>query len=456
MMKKYLFFFCGLAVFAFMFASCGGSSGSVADEDETDLVGIESLNDIPDSVLDPREYDLTTSETLNSLSAREGDTGRFSRSGCETDRMKKNIIRNAIMPQMLLCYMKGMEEASGGTAAGDGVFNYWRGDDSIGQEAEGPEGVEQFKPRMAIKKEAEVLTFVMCNDTVKSMELVISTANNVYSGHVIDQWGDGFSGKLEFSADGTPDSFTTASFTQYFVENSSLWQGFGSETLEATPTYNTVYGFYNESGEQEFAGGVYAMFDIDEGTAKYRSDSGSYTAQTLEEIFNDCETYNGGTEACGDFEDDWLNGWLVQECAMEGLTAGSEVCFGECIEGEICCPTEAVGETCEIEGGDTHIESFAIDATDPLALVFTWAETSAYAETVEAQDPPDSSTEPTIEFTSASADVDCSQSESWPSLTFTQEPDLTECQAMEAEMNNWDTGELCEQLENSAGAGQPQ
>jgi hypothetical protein len=453
MMKKYFFFFCGLAVFAFMFISCGGSSGSATEEDDTELAGIESLNDIPDSVLDPREYDHTTSATLNTTSVREEAKAQFSRAGCETDRMKKNIIRNAIMPQMLLCYMKGMEVASGETAAGDGVFNYWRGDESIGEEAEGPGGVEQFKPRMAIKKDVDTLTFVMCNDTEKTMELVISTANNVYSGHVIDQWGEGFSGKLEFSADGTPDSFTAASFTQYFVENNAMWQGFGSESLEATPDYNTVYGFYNESGEQEFAGAVYAMFDLDEGTAKYRSDSGTYGAQTLEEIYDDCESFNGD---CGELEADWIDGWLTTECELEGITAETPVCFGECVEGEICCPAVvAADEGCTATSGE-YVESFTIDATNPLALAFAWAETSAYAETVTAQDPPDSSEEPTIEFTEASAEVDCSQSGTWASLTFVQEPDLTDCQAMEEEMNNWDTGELCEQQENSAGAGQPQ
>lgn len=465
-MKK-VFVGLALAGLVFAVAGCGGSAGTPAVGGN---VGeINSISDVPTSVVDPSQYDISTNTALSSVSLNPaispkavGDLNTFSRAGCETDRMKKNIIRNALLPKMLLCMMGAFEDASGQTAAGDGVFNLWKGSDEMSDR--GPPGVAEFKPRFAIKKSGSALTFVMCNDTTKALELFIDTANNEYNGHVINKWGDGFQNQLDFMADGAPLNadgtvgFTTARFTQYMVENSSFWNGFGSETLEATPTYNKVYGFYNEQGTNSYAGSVHARFDAVQGTARYKQDSaGSYPAWNVQATFQNCELVEG-TGNCGNFETEWLgaSGWLAVECSLNGLAAGDLICFsGECVDGESCCPTRAVSETCETAAGSDHTESFAITLTDAEnhVLDFALASTSIYADAVAAATMPVSSVAPTIEFTSVSADVDCSASASWTPLVFTGPPAIETCMAIENEMSDWDTGELCQTLEAAAAGG---
>lgn len=456
----------------FMGIACGSSSSTTDSGTTGDTGEITSLKDVPTSVIDPSQYDVSTNVSLQTaLSAKSlgkaAGTSVFSRAGCETDRMKKNIIRNALLPKMILCNMQAMDTASGGAVAGTaGVFNYWRAPDEV--VGEGPPGVDSFKPRMAIKKGATDLTFVMCNDTTKVMELFISTANNQYSGHVIDKWGDGFEGSLTFSADGLPTTaagavgFTTARFTQQMVEDSAYWSGFGSQTLEAVPTYNTVYGFYNEQGGEggnNYAGSVHACFDASQGTARYKQDSASsYPAQTLQGMYNSCVTSEGANN-CGDFDTDWLgaSGWLATSCQLAGVTGATHVCFPDTCTGEEgvpCCPEATAEETCTSAAGDDHQESFTITLADAAnhVLNFAVAQTSIYAEAVAAATMPVSSTAPTIEFTSISAEVDCSGSASWASLAtiMTAPPDFTACDAMEDEMNDWDTGELCQILDSAA------
>jgi hypothetical protein len=101
------------------------------------------------------------------------------------------------------------------------------------------------------------------------------------------------------------------------------------------------------------------------------------------------------------------------------------------------------------------MESFTITLTDAAnhVLDFALASTSAYEAAVVAATMPSSSVSPTIDFTSASADVDCSGSASWTALTFAAPPDITECAAIEAELNDWDTGELCQTMEAASAGG---
>ncbi|MBI2342237.1 MAG: hypothetical protein HYU98_05845 [Deltaproteobacteria bacterium] len=436
----------------------GGSTSSTASSDGT-IAEINSISDVPTSVVDPSQYDLSTNTALQtslskSISKAAGDAAPFSRAGCETDRMKKNIIRNALMPKLILCFMQKFEEAAGGDAAGDGVFNLWKGNDEISEQAGGPGGVDTFKPRMAIKKGSTDLTFVMCNDTTKVMEFYLDTAGGVYDGYVIDKWGEGFEGRLDFNADGLPDSFTTATFTQTMVEASDFWNGFASQTLEATPNYDSVYGFYNEQGDNSYAGAVYARFDATQGTARYKQDStGSYPAWTVQATYDNCEIVSPGE--CGDLDIDWLSasGWLATQCNLSGLAAGDFICFSnECVENEVCCPSLATSDTCSSPAGLDTSESFTIALLDDAthALQFGVTGTSDYAEAVAAATLQDSSTAPTIEFTSASDGIDCTESSSWDEIVFQQAPDTTECDAIQAELDDWDTGELCQILDAAA------
>lgn len=445
-----------IAAAAMLVAACSSSGGGGSTTGGT-VTEIDALSDVPTSVVDPAQYDHTQNSTLASLSksasvSKVQGVGGFSRAGCETDRMKKNIIRNAILPKTILCFMQAFETAGGVSAAGDNAWNQWKGDGAMGEDT-GPPGVEAFQPRMAIKKSGDALTFAMCNGTTQAMELYISTANNRYTGHVIDAWGEGHSSRLDFQADGTPDDFTTATFTQSFVESNDYFAGFGSQSLEATPERNAVYGFYNEKhGQQSFAGGVYAMFDNDEGTARFSQDSGGYPAPTVQEVFQMCQQHNS---ECGEFENGWLGptGWLATQCTLT-LTANDRICFPMCEEGQPCCPTAAVGGTCSIEAGEGHTESFAINSSNPLALIFTVAANSSYADEVAAATIPSSSTQPTIAFTSATADVDCSTSASWTPLTFSTPPNLSECEAMQDEMDDFNPGDLCQEQEGAAAGAQ--
>ena len=442
-----------MVIVTFMLAGCGG--GGAGETAEEEFAQIKSLSDIPENLLDPREYDLTTKSVSAALVVTKDimkaeAIGKFSRAGCETNRMKKDLIRQAILPEMILCYMRGFERASGTQVAGDGRFNYLRGDDVMQQEVQGPSEVDEFRPRMAMKVDGNVFTLVMCNGLEKSMELVIMTVNNVYAGHAINSWGDGSNSKLEFSTDGPPTNFTAAIFTQSVIEDSIWWKGFGSMTMEATPAYNVLYGYHNEESEFNYAGSLYAKFDASQGTAKFRSDAGSYPAPTVQEAYDQCVMYEGEGN-CGEI-DDWLNYWLNSPppdgCGLE-LTADSCVCFKP--DGQ--CPEEAVDDRCSIVTGEVNAESFSIDRSDPLNLIFSVASTSVYAADVEAALLSDSSVQPAVEFTAHSSEVNCAESNSWPPLTLIKPPDVADCQAIEAEMNDWDSGKLCEELEAAANGG---
>lgn len=454
--KVFLPFVAALA----LIASCGGSSSS--GDTGSGTTPIDSLTDVPDAVLNPQVYDLTTQSAslaapISKDLAKDQQAGGFSRAGCETDVLKKNIIRNAILPRMILCNIRALETAAGGAAAGSGTFNYWKMDPPEGEQ--GPSGVDSFDPRVAIKQDGTQFVFVLCNGATKSMELVIDTANNVYSGHVIDKWGDNFEGMLEFSADGLPpDSFTLASFTQSFNEVSHDYTGYGSATLQATPDYNVVFGF--QSGLMadggSFGGATYAKFNATEGTAKYRMDSGTYPGQTIAEAFGYCQS-SGGCSA--ESAEDWIdpvNGWLVNgsPCSLTIPDAQTKLCFS----GDDCPTLADENGNCAIPTGSEHSESFTINNSNPLSLIFAVANSSVYSTDVAAATAPSSVTAPTIEFTSASAGVDCSVSESWSEIPFTSEPDMTACREMEEEMNNWHSGESCanQDAQNEAAQGSGQ
>lgn len=447
-----------------LIASCGGGSSAPAPEDGG--VSVSTLSDVPDEVLNPQAYDLTTqSASLSAIpnnnrgvgiKAGEGGGG-FSRAGCETDTLKKNIIRNAIQPRMILCYVRAFEAASGGVAAGSGEFNYWKMSPPEG--SRGPSEAESFEPRVAIKKDGSEFTFVMCNEGEKTMELYIDTSGGIYDGHVIDKWGDNFQGKLEFAADGLPPaSFTYATFTQSFVETSDYFSGYGSATLYAAPTYNIVSGFNSGTMPGEggmFAGATYAKFDADDGTAKYRMDSGSFPGQTVTEAFAMCKASGGCLESGSAAE--WVDpeaGWLVNgdPCSLGDITVDDVLCFMQ----EDCPTLAAVEGLCDIPTGEDYTESFTIDNSNPLSLAFTMADTSTYAVEVAAASAPNSDETPTIEFTAASSGVDCSASDTWTELSFTSEPDMTDCIAMEAELNNWQSGEICANREAQDNAGSVQ
>jgi hypothetical protein len=131
------------------------------------------------------------------------------------------------------------------------------------------------------------------------------------------------------------------------------------------------------------------------------------------------------------------------------LSLASKLCFSGG-----SCPTAAdENGKCQLASGSSDSESFTINSTNPLALVFTVAASSNYAADVAAAAIPSSATSPVIEFTSASAGVDCSASDSWTLLTFQSRPDVTACMAMEEELNNWQSGETCANQESQDKAG---
>jgi len=434
-----------------LLASCGGSSGGSSSSGGDSVPQLNNLSDVPDEVINPQQYDLTTrsisgSSSSKSLGLKAGDEdGGFSSAGCEVNRMKKMMIQHAIMPRMIICDIKAIEEAAGRPVAGDGEFNYWKMPDMGDEGPQGPAELDTFAPRVAIKKDGSTLTFVMCNEEDKVVELVFSNENDTYTGHVVNIFGD-FKGIMEFDVDGTPENFTTARFTESFSGSLGGIQRYGSETLEATPDHNTVYGFYNESGTNNFSGAVYSRFDETQGSAKFQAYSGSYPATTVEDALTMCQQYHGD---CGNAEGmlSWLNGGIEEGGCGLNVDENTYLCFRQ-----DACP-ELAPETnmCEItEDEAPQTASFNIsrdDSSTPPVLTFTVANTSDYAETVVSASLEEGQ-EPTIEFTSASSEVDCSESASWEEVTFTETPDLSECQAMEEEMNNWEPGDICEKIEN--------
>lgn len=432
-----------------LLCGCGGESGGLADEPGNP--SISKLSDIPDNLLDPKEYDLTTKAKAAVVSRTnkgfeyEGDV-EYSRAGCEADRMKRNVIRNAILPETLVCYLEKIEQAMDVPFAGEGQFKFWNGEKAL--IGEHPATGEEFVVRIAAKRDGDRFTTLVCNGTTKMMEIAIGKANNMYTGHIIDVWRDDWKNKMDFETDGPPSNFTTARFTQSFIENDPVWgSNFGSGTLEATPISNTVYGYYNQGGVWSFSGSVYGKYDEYEGSAKYRVDDGAYYyAKTVQDYFNNC-VQQRGESACGDLQTNWLDGWInapaPEGCAL-GLSSNSLICFAK--DGQCPSLTDAEGK-CAIVTGSSNVESFKIDSSNPYNVIYTLAGTSAYAADVEQAELPATTAEPIIEFTDEIAEVDCAESVTWTDIVLVSQPDFTECNEMELELDYWDTGDLCDQEE---------
>ncbi|MBU0505247.1 hypothetical protein KJ708_04565 [bacterium] len=412
------------AAIIYMFVSCGGSSTGSNNNDTGGVNTITSVDDIPLSVVDPSEYDVSMVDaSFNALQYVEKDgEAIFSRAGCEADQQRNRIIREAKFPKMMLCYMQKMADGMGMEMGADD-YNYYKLD---GMD-EGPEkDGKSMEMRIAIKKTDNTITMLMCENETKVMEFLI-TASDTYKGHIIDKWTfeeymidvDSKmlkktetpqmiteSRHLKFDADGDPDNFTTAMFTQAY--DSSLW-GFGEETLVATPDYATVYGYFNDKFDgNNFTGSSYARFDATQGTATY-SVSGSYPAENVGDI--------------ADIDEDWYI-WLTEaEPNGLGLSDTDYICCDK-----DSCEEVAAGKSCSFT--DSGTESFAIVGTPPNEM-FNLSDTdSAYAAFVDAAKLPETDTAPSIDFTSSDFS-DCTAT-TWSELSGTpKDVDMSECNAIE-------------------------
>ncbi|MBF0105322.1 MAG: hypothetical protein HQM16_08350 [Deltaproteobacteria bacterium] len=411
-------------------AGDGGNAGG----DET-VTEINDIGDIPLDVVDPSEYDVSlvsASLNLKTKYVQPGAVGGFSRAGCESDQQRNRIIYNSKLPEVVLCYMQILGDQFG-LEFGDGVYNYY--DLSSLDVPGGPEQAGgSMSMKIALKKVDDTITMIMCEGGSKMMEFEI-TANETYAGHVINKFNytsDGqpiqSSDRIDFNADGPPENFTTASFSQ--THNSSEW-GYGSETLAATPDHATVSGYFaNEYEGQDFSGAGYARFDALEGTAKFAS-NGTFPAMLV-----------GDIEA---IDEDWYN-WLTAPVLGEGQGGlGLQDADYFCCDMDGC--EEAAGTDCTFEYSD--LESFSITASgDDLVFAVIEDAASSYYETVNAATLATVDDAPTIEFTNTDF-ADCSAT-SWTTWTFGAPPtteDLATCDAIEAEMNNFNDSQGCEQLQ---------
>lgn len=420
------------SVMCVVLISCSGSSltgttgtNNTDNTNTTGVTAVNSVSDIPLSVVDPSAYDVSlTSSSVNDLMfAMPGEVGGFSRSGCEADQARNRIIREAKFPKMILCYMKAMS-TSLGLEPGDGDYHYY----NLGEIPGGPDEVGgTMDMKIAIKKSGTEFTMLMCESGVKTMEFVIDTGS-AYSGHVIDQWE--FNGyqdarHLTFEADGDPDNFTSATFSQTF--SSAQW-GYGQETLEASPSSATVYGYFNDTYQgQNFSGAQYAQFDATEGTAKYDV-SGTYPAMSVGEIAS--------------FDSEWYNWLTMAQPDGLGLTDNDFICCDE--NG---CSQVASGEGCTFSDSDT--ESYTISGSAPNQTFTVSASDSSYAAAVDAVTLPSTDTAPTISFSSTDFS-DCTAT-TWSDMTTpTEAPDVSECMAMEDEMDDYQDTNGCQEQEDAA------
>jgi hypothetical protein len=425
----------------YTFVSCGGTGTATGNDDSGTVTEITTVGDIPLSVVDPSSYDASmASASFNALQTKEPEEdGKASRGGCEAGQQRDRIIREAKFPKMMLCYMQKMSETLG-LEFGDDKYNYYK----IGKIDGGPDETGgSMDMKVAVKKSDDTITMLMCENDVKVMEFQI-TAGETYKGHIIDKWtfeeGDKIENltkgmshtdkptsvtearHLKFDADGDPDDFTKALFTQAY--DSSLW-GFGSESLEATPDYSTVWGFFKDKYDgKNFSGSSYARFDTTQGTAKY-SVSGEYPADKVGDIAS--------------IDEAWYT-WLTGE-KPNGL--------GLADDDYICCDQEGCEqvedtETCTFT--DKDMESFDIAGEPPIEAFTIRDSDSAYAEFITDATTPEIDSAPSIDFTSTDFS-DCSAT-TWSELTGSiEDVDVSECMAIEETISKFYNENSCEQLE---------
>lgn len=436
---------------------CGGSSGTSSSSGNSSS-GIENIGDIPLDVIDPAQYDVSLTSASASLNAKAmpGEIGGFSRAGCEASQARNRIIREAKFPKMILCHMTKMAEGLG-MELGDGDYNYY----NLGEVPGGPDEMGgSMDMKIAVKKVEETITMLMCENDVKVMEFVITAdiANNIYEGHVVDRWvfEDGLLGeitesrRLDFSTDGDSDTFTNAEFSQVF--SSDRW-GYGAESLIATPEYSVVNGYHQDSYMgNNFTGSAYARFSASEGTTKYYA-SGTYPPTQV-------------AEAAGIDQ-----GWY------EYLTDG-EWGLGLADDDFVCCDSEGcfqVDSSSSCEFTDEGTESFEISGAAP-NQIFTVTDTSDFEDLVSDVVLQDPASRPAIEFALSPKDAsassigtggtlvslneiafsiaefsDCGENISWEPISGQGiDADISECLAIEEEINDFQNHDHCHELEEQA------
>ena len=434
-MKKFLFGMV-LSLACFTLAACGGgSSGGAAGGtgDTGGVSGISSMSDIDEDIIDPSAYDIQAKSIASSISqlgikAAPGEVEGFSRAGCEALQMRNRIVREAGFPKMILCYMKQMATALG-LEMGVGDYNYY----NLGEKPGGPEDAGgSMSMKIAVKKVGDQVTMLMCESDYKVMEFVIDTSGGVYSGHMIDNWNfDGVSEsrRLDFNADGPPEDFISAEFTQSFV--SDTW-GYGYESMIANATSTTVHGYHNDTYDgNNFSGSVFTKFNADEGSGRF-SVSGLYLGIPV--------TVGSGYEAIDAETYEFLVGEM-------GFSEGDYICYGE--EGP-----EAADSNNSCAFTDSGIESFTIQPSlNPSEAV---AASSIFLEAVTAATLADVGSQPSIAFTNSdfsSCGQDFPTDGSGPSWTAIigsgENMDVSACVAMEEQFATYEDGNGCEKIEDT-------
>ncbi len=419
--------------------ACGGGSsgGGGGSGDGGDSSGTLSL-DAQDYIY---SYSASANLSSRSLSPKEytaapGEAGGFSRSGCEADMLQQQIIRRSKFSSMIQCYMEFMEDYGGVTLDSDWtVFNVSMPEDSGPEEAEGGSFLMRVR-----KHAAGIYDMDACFGGQLRTEMRTSASGSGCIVSVIDE-GDWGSGSLEIVLEGAcnVDNYTSATFTEEFVDTE--FGSYGSTSLSAdnSSDVNVVSGaFANESENDSSNIQVYAQFDATSGSAKHDS-SGTYTAQSA-----------------SDMMESYLEQGVV-DCNNQAISSSDYLCCegpggDNCSQEEGGCFVVASGTSCSFD--DSGVESFSITPVSENSLEFkVSSENSSFYAAVNAQDLTAVPSQPTIAFADnwdcdSSGAIEIGQSDMMAGGTAAMAA-MQVCMGKEQDMDDFQDNSLCQNTEDT-------
>lgn len=414
-----------------LIAACGGSSTGTTES-------LNSASDVPS--LDAQNYDYSYTQPSSNLSKslsiskanKPGEVGGFSRSGCEANSLKKQVIRNSKLPDMIRCYASFIESVTGTE-----MTEAWRVFAiSNFPEGQGP-GESSFVVRMRKSPGGGGIDMDSCMGGSKETELR-TVANpgggcTITSKNISNSWGDN---QMTITLTGACNSTTydTATFAMDFNDN----YGYGSATLGANraDSFNTLSGaMYGTYGGNAFTGKAYSKFGETYGSSKYNS-VGTYPAQSISVM---C----GGNSYCTDY------------FAGLGFAADDYACFSETAPGSgIWVPEAAVEQKCTFD--QTGVESFQV-ATTSNTQAFTVIDHStvenSFYDDVYDHDLA-ALVQPTITYTDEWL---CNANDAEPldisvklaAGTDAQRAAFAVCVAKDSEMNDFTNADSCQKMEDA-------
>lgn len=396
-----------------LFLSQGCSSSSSSSTSATP--SLDNLNDIP--TLNVSSYDFSsgsTSESNAKLSTKAiaggPSVGDFSRAGCESYTLKRQLKQDARQIDSFLCYIKKIESSSENMTIPTDSYNYY--------EMTFPESQEQHGPppnvRIRIGKFADQLRMDACipinGEYQHEVEFRLTASSTGYVGYVINEYQfqegqESFQGNSKIEVDITgssADDFTSAQFNAYHRDQDGQgngWQSLMTFTADAASLSNTLSGAnaYQSTQWGSNSAQLYGQWGSDQIGSVQFAVSGEYDPPSEE----DCQQWGVPSEHIS---------FCANKCYNEN---GQEVAANS-------------NGKCEFVFSGT--ESFNIDnSSTPPSFTIVDDSSSSYYEGVSAQTLPElSDIESAVAFVNA---WDCSSEGEFVAFDGTSIPGLLDCES---------------------------